>query len=207
MEFFETSAFIRSLEGKEDTVRVLEENGANDVIVEYKGEKCHAIFNVFNGHYYVDDLWKIEPAPSEVKLPTNPPTNEERKSKFLDKADTEAMYAIYQLKSGDDLRDLRFTRLDTLKRLGYRVERKNYDLVYAASMTDDVKLDDIYTKFNIDRPADFTGHSLSISDVVVYKQIDGRYSAFYVDSYDFALQRDFMSDSERSPRKKSDMEM
>ncbi len=33
-----------------------------------------------------------------------------------------------------------------------------------------MSLDDIFTKFNIDHPADFTGHSLSVSDVVVLHQ-------------------------------------
>jgi hypothetical protein len=133
---------------------------------------------------------------------------EQKKSQFLDKTDIEAMYAIYQLKHDDILRDLRFTRLDVLKRLGHKVRRGNYDLIYAASMDNgSVSLDDIFTRFNTDRPTDFKGHSLSVSDVVVYKYDDGRYAAYYVDSYDFALLRDFMSDSERPPRKKSDMEM
>ncbi len=39
----------------------------------------------------------------------------------------------------------------------------------------------IYTQFNIDHPADFTGHSLSVSDVVVLHQ-DGENTSHYVDS-------------------------
>lgn len=44
-----------------------------------------------------------------------------------------------------------------------------------------MSLEDIYTKFNIDHPADFTGHSLSVSDVVVLHQ-DGENTSHYVDS-------------------------
>ena len=46
-------------------------------------------------------------------------------------------------------------------------------------------LDGIYERFNIQRPADFTGHSLSVSDVVVLN--DGStVKAYYVDSIGFA---------------------
>lgn len=44
-----------------------------------------------------------------------------------------------------------------------------------------MSLEDIYTKFNIDHPADFTGHSLSVSDMVVLHQ-DGENTSHYVDS-------------------------
>ena len=44
-----------------------------------------------------------------------------------------------------------------------------------------MSLEDIYTKFNIDHPADFTEHSLSVSDVVLLHQ-DGENTSHYVDS-------------------------
>jgi len=47
-----------------DTVTILSENGCNDVIAEYKGVKCTAIFNIFTGFYYVDDIYGI------IKTPT-----------------------------------------------------------------------------------------------------------------------------------------
>ena len=47
--------------------------------------------------------------------------------------------------------------------------------------TEGMSLEDIYTKFNIDHPAGFTGHSLSVSDVVVLYQ-DGENTSHYVDS-------------------------
>lgn len=42
-----------------DTVTILSENGNNDVIAEYKGVKCTAIYNIFVGRYYVDDIYGI----------------------------------------------------------------------------------------------------------------------------------------------------
>ena len=51
----------------------------------------------------------------------------------------------------------------------------------------------IYERFNIQRPADFTGHSLSVSDVVVLN--DGStVKAYYVDSIGFAELPDFFKE-------------
>ena len=67
---------------------------------------------------------------------------------------------------------------------GHTVDPANYELVYSAPLTPDMTLEDIYTRFNIDIPEDYTGRSLSLSDVVVLHQ-DGDVSAHYVDSVGF----------------------
>ena len=54
-----------------------------------------------------------------------------------------------------------------MQEAGLAVDRQNYDLVYTAPLDGKTTLEDIYRTFNLDRPADFTGHSLSVSDVVV----------------------------------------
>lgn len=72
------------------------------------------------------------------------------------------------------------------------VKKDNYVQVYSGPMPDECltmeKPDDIleslYSKFNLDRPADFRGHSLSVSDVIVLKQ-NGEISSFYTDSFGF----------------------
>ncbi|EQF41394.1 yodL-like family protein [Clostridioides difficile CD169] len=90
-------------------------------------------------------------------------------------------FSIYQIKGGDETRDLRFEPYDRLTAAGYRVDVKNYALVYSAPLTPGTSLEDIYTRFNIDHPKDFKGHSLSVSDVVVLHQ-NGQDTAHYVDS-------------------------
>jgi hypothetical protein len=63
MENFKTQAFISSLNrGKMqpeimDKITVLEQVGDNDYIVDYKGVKCHAIFNWFVCAYFADDIY------------------------------------------------------------------------------------------------------------------------------------------------------
>lgn len=100
----------------------------------------------------------------------------------LIEADT---FTIYQLKSGDDLHYHRFEPLERLQAAGLSVEAGNYDQIYTAPLSEGNTLEGIYTRFNIDRPEDFTGHSLSVSDVVVLHQ-GGKDRAFYVDRFGFS---------------------
>ena len=93
----------------------------------------------------------------------------------------EGRYGIYQLKDSAETRNIRFMDMDYLEKEGIPVSRENYTLVYTGELTEGMSLEDIYTKFNIDHPADFTGHSLSVSDVVVLHQ-DGENTSHYVDS-------------------------
>ena len=57
MTAFKTQAHIHSLNGKMDEITILEQVGDNDYIVDYRGVKCHALFNWFNGTYYADDIY------------------------------------------------------------------------------------------------------------------------------------------------------
>ncbi|MEH2960214.1 YodL domain-containing protein [Candidatus Merdisoma sp. JLR.KK006] len=93
----------------------------------------------------------------------------------------ESKFGIYQLKDSAETRDIRFMDMDYLEKEGIPVSRENYTLVYTGELKEGMSLENIYTKFNIDHPADFTGHSLSVSDVVVLHQ-DGENTSHYVDS-------------------------
>lgn len=87
-------------------------------------------------------------------------------------------FSIYQLKRGDETRDLRFEPYDRLTAAGHAVDPANYDLIYSAPLAPGTSLEAIFTRFNIDHPKDFKGHSLSASDVVVLHQ-NGRDTAHY----------------------------
>ena len=92
-------------------------------------------------------------------------------------------YTIYQLKDST-LAEYHFRPLNGLQTKGLTVTKTNYEAVYTAPLEPGTCLEDIYTKFNIDHPEDFKGHSLSVSDVVVLHQ-NGQDTAHYVDSYGF----------------------
>ena len=102
-------------------------------------------------------------------------------------------FSIYQIKGGDETRDFRFKPYDRLQAAGNVVDRANYELVYSAPLAPGTSLEDIYTRFNIDHPKDFKGHSLSVSDVVVLHQ-DGQDAAHYVDSAGFRQVPEFLQE-------------
>ena len=106
-------------------------------------------------------------------------------------------FSIYQLKPGDSTRDYRFEPLDSIHRNGLSVKPENYELVYEAPLTTKDNLESIYTRFNVDRPADFTGHSLSVSDIVVLHQ-DGKDTAHYCDRAGFSEVPEFLQPAQKS---------
>ena len=109
-------------------------------------------------------------------------------------------FSIYQLKDGDETRDYRFEPYDRLQAAGLAVDRANYELVYTAPLAPGTSLDDIFTRFNIDHPKDFKGHSLSVSDVVVLHQ-GGQDTAHYVDRGDFKQIPEFLQ--EKQPQREN----
>ena len=106
-------------------------------------------------------------------------------------------FSIYQLKGGNETLDYRFEPLDSIHRNGLSVKPENYELVYEAPMTEKDNLESIYTRFNVDRPADFTGHSLSVSDIVVLHQ-GGKDTAHYCDRAGFSEVPEFLQPAQKS---------
>ena len=105
-------------------------------------------------------------------------------------------YAIYQLKDRYELREYRFEPLERLAGAGLAVDWGNYKHVYTGELEPGYKptvvdMEKIFIKFNEDRPEDFTGHSLSISDVVVLFR-NGKAAAYYVDSLDYVEVPEFL---------------
>ena len=106
-------------------------------------------------------------------------------------------FSIYQLKGGNETLDYRFEPLDSIHRNGLSVKPENYELVYEAPLTEKDNLESIYTRFNVDRPADFTGHSLSVSDIVVLHQ-NGKDTAHYCDRAGFSEVPEFLQPAQKS---------
>ena len=121
---------------------------------------------------------KNEIPPMDVDL-----IRQKREQAFLES--TGDTFAIYQLKRDDATTDLRFMNSEWLRSKGLEPQHDNYDLVYTGALNPAERqidtLEQIYQVFNLERPADFTGHSLSVSDIVALKQ-DGVISCHYVDS-------------------------
>lgn len=115
---------------------------------------------------------------------------------------SEKQFGIYQITARDPEHDYRFMNLDFVKRHGMEVNRADYELVYIEPLTEKDTLEAIYERFNIQRPTDFTGHSLSVSDVVVLN--DGKsIKACYVDSIGFAELPDFFKERKMDLKKET----
>ena len=113
----------------------------------------------------------------------------DRNTTFEERAehDNTPKYEIYQIPAGERYHDILFTNYDHLQMMGQLPDRLNYEKVYSGRLDDieyDDKLEGIFIKFNADRPEDFAGHSLSVSDVIVIEDEKGK-SAHFVDSIGF----------------------
>lgn len=115
---------------------------------------------------------------------------------FLDSANDG--YAILQLKRREETDDIRFMPYDSLKSYDKLPDINFYDTMYAGpiatkSQDPDIICESLFVKFNTDRPENFKGHSLSVSDVIALKmQEDVKY--YYVDSFGFKELPGFNSD-------------
>ena len=129
-------------------------------------------------------------------------------------------YGIYQLKDNPELRYLHFEGTESLKKMGIikdnydAIKPENYNLIYTGELaelaedypmlqTQGDKLEALYEKFNIDHPADYKGHSLSVSDIVVLHE-NGKNSAHFVDSFGFTGLPDFMRELEGVKEQEAD---
>ena len=99
-------------------------------------------------------------------------------------------FAIYQMDTGGE-HTYQFMGFESAQKLGYSIDGKDYRMVYAAPWTPTITLDDIFERFNINRPNDFHGHSLSVSDVIVINRT-AETKAYYVDSFGFEELPDFV---------------
>ena len=109
-------------------------------------------------------------------------------------------YDIYQLKDDPSLHSIRFANTKFMNTHNIPIDAGNYDKVYSGNVdnesaagkksTDEV-LESLYEKFNMRHPADFRGHSLSVSDVVVLHD-NGVVTAHFCDSYGFTQIPEFI---------------
>ena len=105
--------------------------------------------------------------------------------------DGEERFAIYQINHGSKAMEYQFMGMDFVKSQGMEVTAGDYQCVYSGILQPSDNLDTLYSVFNQNHPADFRGHSMSVSDVVITNQ-NGDLRAFYVDSFGFTELPDFV---------------
>lgn len=99
-------------------------------------------------------------------------------------------YGIYQLRESGE-RTYQFMGMREASNFGFEIHGEDYELIYSNRLGMEDTLNSLYEKFNINHPQDFTGHSLSVSDVVVMRK-NGESKAYYVDSFGFTELPEFI---------------
>ncbi len=175
-----------------------------DILYTGTPEKCRELLGKLEAGELTQGDVKELYAKAQEAQPAAEPGQETPEPTATEKEPDKDTFSIYQLKDGDGMRDYHFEPYDRLQAAGLSVEAANYNLIYAAELTPGTSLEDIYTRFNIDHPKDFRGHSLSVSDIVVLHQ-NGKDTAHYVDSFGYKEVPEFLQ--EQTPQLTPDTRM
>ena len=138
---------------------VTQDNGMaklGDILYMGTPEKCRELLGKLEaGELTQGDVKELYAKAQEAQTTTEP-GQETPEPTATEKEPDKDTFSIYQLKDGDGMRDYHFEPYDRLQAAGLSVEAANYELIYTAELTPGTSLEDIYTRFNIDHPADFS---------------------------------------------------
>ena len=116
------------------------------------------------------------------------------------------VYLILQLKDCPETHDERYASMKLLEQMGMTPNPTHYEVIYFANtpaylygMPDAAALEELFIQFNVNHPADFKGHSLSVSDVIALKR-QGQVDAFFVDSFGFKELPGFLEQMKEAAR-------
>ncbi len=163
---------------------------STDDYINIEIEKALSIVNNHNENDLISEFKKLAEKEKQAESPDYALAHEEQINRT---------YEIYQIPSGERYRDIRFTRYEQLELMGQLPDHLNYEKVYSGNLDDieyNDKLEGIFVKFNNNRPEDFKGRSLSVSDVVVIEDENGK-SAHFVDDVGFKDITDIFFEHER----------
>ena len=102
-------------------------------------------------------------------------------------------YEILQIKRKSNGEPYRFMGMNYVQKKELIVNANDYESVYRGTLQPGESLDTLYVKFNLEQPKGFTGHSLSVSDVIVIESPTD-IKSFYVDVVGFCKLQDFFAD-------------
>jgi|GEM_PF-1346976 len=147
----------------------------------------------------INDISRIQKLIDDIAIEGNGITHggiDGQIKEMIEQATNDRTFDIYQIKPGDQYREIRFENSDYLKLMGKGVDPENYELVYSDRLSHKMDLEAIFSKFNINRPDDFKGHSLSVSDIIVVNSKEGA-KAHFVDSFGFKEVPEFVRGIEK----------
>ena len=142
---------------------------------------------MFSMREHVPELFELSQYPSLISHKTDGVKEEHS---YQATSFVPVTYEILQIKEGSNGEAYRFLKMSHVQASGMQVNADDYESKYKEEWKPGETLETIYERFNIHRPEDFTGHSLSVSDVVVLES-ETEKKAFYVDSFGFSELKDF----------------
>ena len=117
---------------------------------------------------------------------------ERMKEREMSKEQDADRFTIYQIRDGSPAKAYSFMNLEFVKTHNYAIRPEYYQEVYQAGLSPEDTLEGLYAHFNQEeRPSDYKGHSLSVSDIVVLHK-GGEDHAYYVDSFGFTEVPEFL---------------
>lgn len=142
---------------------------------------------IFSMREHVPELFELSQYPSLISHVADSVKEE---TSYQATSFVPVTYEILQIKEGSNGEAYRFLKMSHVQASGMQVNVADYESKYKEAWRPGETLETIYERFNIHRPGDFTGHSLSVSDVVVLES-ETEKKAFYVDSFGFSELKDF----------------
>ena len=142
---------------------------------------------IFSMREHVPELFELSQYPSLISHVADSVKEE---TSYQATSFVPVTYEILQIKEGSNGEAYRFLKMSHVQASGMQVNVADYESKYKEAWKPGETLETIYERFNIHRSGDFTGHSLSVSEVVVLES-ETEKKAFYVDSFGFSELKDF----------------
>lgn len=103
----------------------------------------------------------------------------------------ENQFEVYQMKQTQETRQIRFRSYKTLLEKGIRIRQKDYERVYTGTLYPQDTPEEVKERLDRHPPRSFAGHSVSVSDVLVFYRA-GTVISYYVEKTRFTVIENFI---------------
>lgn len=103
----------------------------------------------------------------------------------------ENQFTVYQMKQTPETRQMRFRSYQTLQEKGIQVRQEDYEQIYVGNLYPQDTPEGIRERLCRQPPRSFAGHSISVSDVLVFNRA-GTVISYYVEKNGFTVIEDFI---------------
>ena len=109
----------------------------------------------------------------------------------------ENQFAVYQMKQIAETRQIRFRPYKTLLEKGIQIREEDYEQVYMGTLYPQDTPENVRERLDRQPPRSFAGHSVSVSDVLVFHRA-GTVISYYVEKTGFTVIENFIKNESSS---------